>query len=348
MASHVNAYLDKLPDNTGKVALRFLMTSDGPGQVKITVAEDMEYSSIQTQTWRNALDGSIRFDRNLQLDYGMVKRLPLETISNQGNEKISLGKIEMDMAGEFSQERLLGSVQMDGTNQFATVSTDYSVAQEFQLDPQQLQAGKSTEISRAEASELAAPIRVTGITGYLKVDSETEVYIEIRSSISGSPSAEPPLAKCNLSLSLAKKDSKGYWASVSFETPADLETETPYLIVIKGITGKAQLGLRAPTEGEYLQKVLVNRGGQVWRNICPSSGTVVVMLRLIYLPGIDNQTAAIEMGVEGKPKFEPLSPGSEVQTVSLDGLTGLSQATLVIKSHAKGTLTIANVIQEYS
>jgi hypothetical protein len=348
MAKHVNVYLDKLPDNTGKVALRFLMTSDGPGQVKITVAEDMEYSSIQTQTWRNALDDSIRFDRNLQLDYGMVQRIPLKPVSDQADQEISLSKIEMDIAGEFSQERLLGSVQVNGTNQFATINTDYSVAQEFQLNPEQLQAGESTAISRVEASEFAGPIRVTGITGYLKVDSETEVYIEIQSGINGSPSAEPPLAKCNLSLTPAKSDGKGHWASGSFETPADLETETPYLIVIKGITGKAQLGLRAPTEGEYLQKVLVNRGGEVWRNICPSSGTVVGMLRLIYLPGIDNQTAAIEMGVEGKPKFEPFSPGSEVQTVSLDDLTGLSQATLVIKSHAKGTLTIANVIQEYS
>lgn len=356
MAEHVNAYLDKLPDNTGKVALRFLMTSDGPGQVKITAAEGMEYSAIQTQTWLNALDGSIRFDRNLQLDYGMVQRLPLEAISSRANERISLGKIEMDMAGEFSQERLLGSVQVNGTNQFATISTDYSVAQEFQLDPKQLQAAQATAISRAEASELAAPIQVTGIAGYLKVESETEIYIEIQSSSNGSPSAEPPLAKCNLSLTPAEKDGvkhaasllKGYWASVSFETPADLETETPYLIVIKGITGRALLGLRAPMNGEYLQKVLVNRGGEVWRNICPASATVVGMLRLIYLPGIDNQTAAIEIGVEGKPKFEPFSPGSEVQTVSLDDLTGLSQATLVIKSHAKGTLTIANVIQEYS
>ncbi len=356
LAEHVNAYLDKLPDNTGKVALRFLFASDGPGQVKITVAEDMEYSSIQTQTWRNALDDSARFDRNLQLDYGMVQRLPLDAVTSRADGRISLSKIEMDMAGEFSQERVLGSLQVNGTNQFATISSDYSVAQEFQLDPEQLQAGKSVEINRAEASELAAPIRVTGIAGYLRVDSETEVYIEIQSSINGSPSAEPPLAKCNLSLTRAESDGvehaasllKGYWASASFETPVDLKTETPYLIVIKGISGRALLGLHTPTKGEYLQKVLVNRGGQAWRSICPAPGTVVGMLRLIYLPGIDNQTAAVEIGVEGKPKFHPFSPESEVQTVSLGDLTGLSQATLVIKSYAKGTLTIANVIQEYS
>lgn len=326
---HINIYLDTLPADAKEVSLRFLVKSDGPGKVNITI-KDIESLVIQTQSWPNPLDDTIRFDRNLQLNFSMIERVPLDPISDQNK---NLKKITMDIGGELGQERLLGSVETHNGKAFAIISSDYSLAQSL----------------RFSSLLLGSSINVVGITGCFQSGTEAELYIEIQNDLNGYPTTDLPLAKLNLSLGLEGSSENKVWTSSDFESPVDLKPDTPYWIVIRGIRGRVQLGLQTRTDG-YLQQLLVNRGGQLWKRMMRSSDAgPESLLRLIYLPEIDNQTAAIEMGIEGTTLLQPLDPGPTVQTISFDfkDFTG-KQPSIFIKSHARGTLSIANVIQEYS
>jgi hypothetical protein len=153
------------------------------------------------------------------------------------------------------------------------------------------------------------------------------------------------LTKSNLTLAPAAANGKKPWTYAGFENPVDLNAQTLYWIVMKAARGRAKAGLQSRTE-EYLQHVLVNRGGRLWKRVADSA--IAVLLRLVYLPKIDNQTAAIELGVVGTPSWQRFDPKSKVETVSFD-LHGsnIKPATLVIKSHARGAFSLANVIQEY-
>jgi len=326
---HVNTYLDKLPAESQEVILKFLLKADGPGEVKITI-RDMEYSVIQTQSWINSLDDTIRLDRTFQLDFGSIERVPLDAFAD--GEALSLSEIKIDIGGEFEPERLLGPVEAQDGREFATISGDYALAQSIKF-------GKSLS---------GKAIRCVGVAGPFQVDADAELYVETQSDAAGSPSAGAPLAKSNLTLVAAEAGDSKPWSFARFEGPVDLNPDTPYWVVIKGIRGKARLGLKWQAE-EYLQQILFNRGGQMWKSFSRASGPAsAAMLRLVYLPGIDNQTAAIEIGLEGTQASERLNPGQQTQTISLDVPARMKQAVLVIKSHARGTLSIANVIQEYS
>ncbi|MGD2089606.1 MAG: hypothetical protein PVH61_25750 [Candidatus Aminicenantes bacterium] len=339
LAQPVNDYLDKLPPGTGDVFLRFLVKSDTHGSVNISIDEEnIEYSLIQTQTWENEMDNTIRFDRNIQLDYGSVETLVLNEITDQVHPNISINRIEMDIGGEVGPERLLGRVSTYHTREFATISSEYSAAQQVRLD---------TPVT---------PVRCKGITGFFQADAEAEVYIEIQEDTNGFPSQGPPLAKSTLTLAPASpgsspQNSTKWWYS-GFEEPADLETNTPYWIIIKSVRGSVRLGL-SPRQ-DYLENILFNRGGQLWKEIsAPGSNEATVgQLRLVYIPGLDNQTAAIEIGTAGTGALKKidLEAGSEAQVISLEipDDHDKQQVVIVVKSHAQGMLSIANVIQEYS
>ena len=342
----LNAYLDKVEPEGDQILLRFLVKSDTPGKVELQIDEnDIEYSLLQTQTWKNPLDDTIRIDRNLDLEFGTIARIPLDPISNQSNQKFSLDKIGMDLGGDLSQERLLGSIDEHDGKEFAMLGNDYSLAQSFELD---------------------IPIRVAGVTVYFRASSQAELYIEIQHDLNGFPSAETPLTQSHLSIAPVENNGDKHWTSASFETSVDLETqnkrwtfasfETPvdleakklYWVVIKGIRGQAQVGLQ-DQKGGYVPQVLINRGGQLWKSLSRRPNlAIAALLRLIYLPDIDNQTAAIEIGIEETQQFQKLDPGPEAKTISLDvNKQGNSKTTIAIKSHVRGSLSIANVIQEY-
>jgi hypothetical protein len=330
-SAHVNAYLDKLAPGTGGVSLKFLVRSDSRGKVKIEIDEDhIEYSLIQTETWENVMDETVRFDRNFELDYGTIERLELGAIDGSGYAGVSITGIGMDIGGDFGPARLLGSVPIHGGGEFATIDNDYSAAQKIILE---------------------TPVQCCGISGFFQVDSEAEVYIEIQNDIRGVPGEEPPLTGINLALTPGSGNGTGgrQWRFFGFEVPVDLTAGTPYWVVIKGIQGSVRLGLAAPQD-DYLQQVLVNRGGQLWREIGPAGAPGAGQLRLVYIPGIDNQTAAVEIGAEAAGVLEKFDPGPGEQAISLDipGTPGSGRVTLLIKSHARGTLGIANVIREYS
>jgi hypothetical protein len=394
-AEHVNAYLDKLPSGCEQVQLRFWLSSDGfcCANPLINVVNPIPYSLLQTEAWPNPLDGTIRLDRNLRLGYGQIEELPLTPVCDSG----VLSQIRMDLTGEFGRERLLGDVDARPLRQFATISSDYSLAQAFVLP---------------------TPITCVGMAGCFQVDADAGVYVEIQQDANGFPATASPLAYASLSLT---PDAAGAWGPALFGSPIQLEAAVRYWLVVKGVQGKTHLGLRdrrdehlfdanlqgppalkagAPAEdllrqfaahgitlsqsisglicetdaeslmvdegnqtlysienrgnmfrvcrGQYLRRLRVNRGGQIWRDIGPVIGDPpVALLRLIYVPEPDNQTAAIEVGLKQTQGSQRHDPRPEARTISIPA-KGLRQATLVIKSYAQGQLNVANVIQEYS
>ena len=77
-------------------------------------------------------------------------------------------------------------------------------------------------------------------------------------------------------------------------------------------------------------------------------GTLVGLLRLVYLPEIDNQTAAVEIRMEGLTSFQKIDPLPEAQNLTIPITAWQGQPlVLEVRSHARGTLSIANVVQEY-
>lgn len=330
----VNDYLDRLPANVEEVALKFLVKSDGPGRVKITV-KDVNRTEIQTQSWPNPLDNTVRLDRNFQLDFGGVEKVTVDAYAGKTKLPLSLSAIRVDVGGEFGPERLLGGFEAHRGVEFATVSNDYSLAQGFNI-------GK----------ELTAnSMRCAGVTGAFQADAEAELYVEIQSDAGDFPASGAPLAKSNLTLSPDQGLGSGRWAFAKFEAPVDLNPETAYWIVVKGIRGRARLGLQSQP-GSYLQRAAVNRGGRLWKDLSrPFTGDAppaAALLRLVYLPEIDNQSSAVEISVEGA--IERLDPKPEAQTLSLSlpAGRGAGKAVIIVKSHARGSLSIANLIQEYT
>jgi len=345
--AQANAYLDKLPAGNTDVALVFLVKSDGPGSVRITV-DSPEFSVIQTETWRNPLDETVRVDRNLQLELGSVERIPLQPLAGPGGT-LALKKLTADIGGTFAAERLFTNVADHDGKEFATISSDYSLAQSFVLTQPIVGTNK--------------PLHAAGVSALLQVESKTELYVEIQADEGERPSTKAALAKSNLKIEPEKPVTQ--WFMARFDQPADLSLDTRYWIVVKGIQGKALLALGDRSES-YLDTTLVNRGGQLWKSfsraedrarssVSPSTNQQPplerhALTRLVYLPEIDNRSAAVEIGIEGVAELQRLDPQPEAQTISLPPPAAFkgSQPVIIIKSHAQGTLTLANVIQEYA
>jgi hypothetical protein len=325
-AEQVNAYLDKVKPAGDQLALKFLVKSDTKGQVKISIA-DKSLSRLQTQTWKNPLDETIRLDRNLQLDFGLYEEIVLDEISPQAGIKTSFSAIKMDVGGTLGAERLLGTVEEHNGCEFGTISSDYSLAQSFILD---------------------TPIQCVGVTSLFTSEAEAELYVELQNDLNGSPASEAPLAKSNLTLPGGEKNGKTPWTFAALENPTALSAAVRYWIVLKGVRGKTQLGLQAQTDGTYLEKVLVNRGGQLWKGFdALTNARSVALLRLIYLPELDNQSAAVQIGIN-ETHWRAFDPAAESTTLSFElNDASIRQAVIAIKSHARGVLTVANVIQEY-
>jgi hypothetical protein len=329
-----NKYLDKLPPGGNDVALVFLVKSDGPGQVKISVdTPSLKFSVIQTEAWPNPLDETVRVDRNLQLDFGSVERIPLRPLAGD-TTGLALKKLTADIGGAFGLERLFTNVADHDGREFATVSSDYSFAQSFALDASIVGTGR--------------PLHAAGVSALLQVESKTELYVEIQADEGGAPSTKAPLAKSNLTIEPEKKTTQ--WFLARFDQSADLSLDTRYWIVVKGIQGKALLALGSRSE-DYLDTVVVNRGGQLWKALSRSDALVRnALVRLVYIPEIDNRSASVEIGIEGASALQRLDPQQAPQTISLEPPSTFSAdyPVIIIKSHAQGTLTLANVIQEYA
>ena len=332
--AQANAYLDKLPPGTAEVALVFLVKSDGPGQVKISVdQQSLTYAVIQTEAWPNPLDETVRVDRNLQLEFGSVERIPLSALAG-AQSGLSLRKLTADVGGSFGVERLFTNVADHDGREFATISSDYSLAQSFALNAQIVGTNK--------------PLHAAGVSLLLQVESKSELYVEVQADNGGVPATKTAMAKSNLTIEPERKITQ--WFLARFDQPVDLSLDTRYWIVVKGIQGKALLALGDPSEA-YLDTVFVNRGGQLWKTFSRREPVVTnALVRLVYLPEIDNRSASVEIGIEGVAELQRLDPQQESQTISLapPAAFGAREPVIIIKSHAQGTLTLANVIQEYA
>lgn len=357
-ARHANDYLDTLPQSDSGVSLKFLVKADGPGRVRVSI-EQLEYSIIQTQSWENPLDDTKRLDRTFELDFGSLERVPLDPPLGAGAGSVARSKITLRLGGQFGPERLLGSFEAHAGRDFASVSSSYSLAQSFRLTRAMLGSEK--------------PVNCVGVAGLFVADAEgakdsrAEIYVEVQPDEAGAPASKAPLAKSNLPVPVP--EGEGATSAFApreyrkllfarFEAPVALKLDASYWVVVKGVQGRVRLGLEPRLAGsephpeEYLRQVLVNRGGQLWKDVA-RAGTpaVAALVRLVYLPEIDNQMAAVEVGVEGARAAPQRSdPGPEAQTVSFDTQEtgGARQVSLVIKSHARGRLSVANVIQEYT
>ena len=343
MAVAVNAYLDAARLEAPLAELPFVLRSDTSGRVGIDITE-LTYSQVKTQWWPNPLDGTARIDRNLALDFGAVERLVLDPLI-EPPRPVQLRALRLDVAGQFGPDRLLGDAEAHYGREFATISAEYALAQ-------------SVRVSDTLVKE---PCRCSGVACLLSGDAEAEVYVELQADEDGRPAAAPPLAKCNLSFTPAPAGTVPRWTLAPFAVPAELKTATPYWIVVKGVRGAVWLWLRpagaaggsaAPMEHGAIH---LSRGGQLWKPMFRHDPTSrAALLGLVYLPGEDDQTAAIRLLAAGAPaSAEPavtrLDPDKAAATVSLDLPAGVDWNQLVLEVHAyaQGTLTIANVIREY-
>ena len=81
----------------------------------------------------------------------------------------------------------------------------------------------------------------------------------------------------------------------------------------------------------------------LWRSL----GRATALVGPVHLPAIDNQSAAVEIGLVGSDAFARVDPGPGGRTLSLDGRGAALPASLIVRSYARGAIGIANVVQEY-
>jgi hypothetical protein len=352
-ARQLNAYLDKAQaaakSATPLTSLSFVCKSDTAGKVGLAITH-LEYSQVKTQAWPNPLDHTTRVDRNLSLAFGTVERLPLDALTDQNDRPVELLSLKLDLSGQFGPDRLLGDVATHDGHQFATISSDYSVAQSFTLS----------------GDLIKGPRRCTGITCFFTADDKAELYVELQPDANGYPGADAPLAKANLSFAPPdKKDATQPWTFAKLVAPVELKTGLVYWVVVKGVRGSARLGLQAAPgsppgsdarpQPVVWRKAYVNRGGMIWKSLfhVDPIPSIIALLGVVYLPGKDDQTAAVEIAVTGLPTAgvplqRTVDPGRAPQTIALDPQSSNWNTSLLeLRSHAEGTLTIANVIREY-
>jgi hypothetical protein len=328
LAEEVNAYLDRTLTEAGKVdvpiKLPFVIQSTSGGKVKVGIY-NLAFVRLKTESWTNEMDGTIRLDRNLALRFGQVETFTLFPLDDAAG--LTLDQIRMDIGGEFGPERLLGRVEIPDDREYATISPDYSLAQGFRLDNQ---------------------VQAVGLTAPFSNQAEAEIYAEIQNDNNGVPAGAAPLAQASLKLTPPQvADGNAGWGMVNFQTPAELQAGQPYWIVLKGVRGQVLLPLKNQ-ENTYLSTTLVNRGGQLWKPFTLAQSGSRPLIRLLYHPGLDNQTGAVVLRLQGTGVRQPLDPMSTGQQVTLRPPADAPlPVILVVESQAQGTLSLANLVQEY-
>ncbi len=321
-ADQLNAYLDRASATDSPMTLNFLVKSDTPGSVTIAIVSK-DVTRLQTQTWTNDLDQTVRMDRNLQLNFGDLIVMPLDALAAGGNATVKA--VKLDVAGTLGPERLLGIVRPHAGRDYATVSPDYAIAQQFVLD---------------------TDVQASGLSAYVAVDAEAELYVELQPDLNGVPAADAPLARSNVTIA---GDAAGAasWVYAALESPTPLSGGTPCWMVLKSVKGSARLGIEPPAVN-YLGPLMVNRTGRLWKPFgSAASATVASLLRIVHLPGADNQTAGLQIAVLGAAA-QAVDPGATPKTIALAlNTTPVSPVVIDITSHARGALTVANVMQEY-
>lgn len=329
IAEQTNQYLDAMQQTHGDIdtpiELPFLIESNTATRVSIGLFA-IEYVRVKTQSWFNELDGTERVDRNLSLDFAQVETIPVNSLVDDAGEKLM--ELHLDIGGEFGQERLLGSTQRHGDiEQMMTINDDFAIAQGIHLDTE---------------------IKCVGVCALLQIEAETEIYTEIQTDTNGMPATSSPMVQTTTQLSASLDQANINWAFIPFESPVDLRPNETYWVIFRGVQGVGRLAMQAQA-GTYLTRMLINRGGQMWRPAQAKEDSVIPMLRCVYLPDIDNQAAAITLGLEGTDIQRPIDPQPQSQHILFQIAETIdSPVRLVIQSHAKGALSLANLIQKFN
>jgi hypothetical protein len=331
LAGPVNDYLDGVQTQTGivnvPIKLDFLITSGSIGKAKIAIYA-LKYIRLKTESWVNDLDNTVRLDRNFSLRFAQTETIPLTPIDDASN--LELRTIHFDCNGEFGPERLLGRISHHDGREFSTISPDFTVAQSILLQ---------------------APlpsVQCVGLSMLFCQEAEAEVYVAIRDDANGSPAAEA-LAQSTSSMPAPDPNAPPAWTFLRFDAPVQLRVDVPYWIVLKGVQGQLPLAMQAQSD-TYLATTLVNRGGQLWRPINTREPRSLPLIRLVYLPDIDTQSAAVTFSVQDTSIRRPFDPAPVAQTISLQSLDDAALPTsvsIVIEAQAQGTLSLANVLQQY-
>ena len=179
--------------------------------------------------------------------------------------------------------------------------------------------------------------------------------------MNGAPGAGTPLARAELVLPAPAPEVVGAgWRYIPFERPGGMTAEQSYWIVLRGSEGETKLVLeRAGAGATFGTGAVMSRGGQRWRPVSPGSAPAA-MLRLVHLPGPETTSAALELEVrrgsfngDAAPTTlvrQRIDPNGGSKSVALTLGAGVERAplTLVVRSHARGTVNLANVTQEYA
>jgi hypothetical protein len=334
----VNAYLDAVNVEGVVVPLRFLVRSDTPGRVGIVISPAaIRASLLKTQTWTNDLDGTIHVDRGLTLDYGTVEEVALGPVEvRPADGRATLLSVSFDVSGTVGAERMLGAVSGSPSREFASISTDYAVAQRFTA---------------------SADLRSVGVTALLLAEQAARVYVELQRDAGGAPEVAPPLAGAELALA-ATPPGVWRWSYAAFERPASMTAGGAYWVVLRAVQGTAHVALE-PTGLAFDTGAVVNRGGALWRGVAGPGNGPSAMLRVVFAPDARNELSALEVRLAlangGTGAALPLArrrvePRGAAQTIALSLPMALAATPLklVVHSHARGTVTLANVTQEYS
>jgi hypothetical protein len=340
----LNTFLDKRKENGNLNNLSFEFTTDAPGRVSLDI-QNLRFSLLSTQHWTNELDNTTRVDRTLTLDYGSIQELSLDALPAAG-KSVSVQSTEMDVGGQLKPDRLLGPIAVHDHTLFAIVDSDYTIAQKLTLSEDLLKG----------------PHRCTAVTALLSGAANAELYVELQADSAGFPASGAPLAKSNVKYTPpAKTEDFPTWTVAPFAAPAELKPGTAYWIVMKGVSGSANLALGASPAGATVpvrwKETVFNRGGAVWMGLYrpPPKTPPVALMGVVYLPGSDDQTAAIEVEVRGTAGPDsavilPVDPRSAPTTVQLDAPSqsaAWNPSSVTIRSHAQGTVNIANLIRTY-
>ena len=328
-AEALNEYLPQARRDGDKVTLTVLLQSDSDAEIKF-VPQNPQYVLRKIHTWTNDLDGTTQLERHLTVDFGTEETITLRKIEEK---KVDLREVQLTLNGDLKPERLLGKLAAHDGHDFATVSADYAVAQAFML---------------------AAPVECVGFVGWCLVEAEAEVYAELQADDGDAPATATPLAQGTVTLSPAEKGSPAArWTFFRFETPASLQADVPYWMVLRGIRGRLSPALLpSPSSGENqpvaYRSLRINRGGRLWKPITDESKLkLTALLRLIYLPDAETQTAALEVEFKDPSIALRLDPADEPYLFAIPANKGDLAVELRLRSHAQGTLTVANIVQKY-
>jgi hypothetical protein len=331
-AAQVNEYLDRLPAGTGDATLVFLVKSDTPGRLSISIdADQYTLSRLQTESWPSEVDGALRVDRTFDLDFGTVVELPLAPVGPPAGRRVVLQRISVDVAGDGGPERMLAGATVPRVGEMATVSSNYFLAQP--LTP-------------------PAALHGTGISGLFTVEGATKLYLELQADADGGPAAGSPLAQTELELTPTNPPARTRRWYAAFESPAVLDAGRQYWMVVRGVQGVAGVALRTATTDAA--PLLISRGGQTWKSIDGAGSTCsAAALDLVYMPGADNRTVAVDLRLESSDAtsvatIEGLDPQPAAAPVVFEPVApGRGPLRLTARSRARGRLTLANVMQEY-